>query len=42
VSRNRAALTDLQNYARLAPEAASAEDIASTITELQHRAARLN
>jgi regulator of sirC expression with transglutaminase-like and TPR domain len=38
----RAALTDLQNYARLAPEAASAADIASTITELQQRAARLN
>jgi regulator of sirC expression with transglutaminase-like and TPR domain len=38
----RAALTDLQTYARLAPDAASAEDIASTITELQRRAARLN
>jgi regulator of sirC expression with transglutaminase-like and TPR domain len=38
----RAALTDLQTYARLAPEAASAEDIASTIAELQQRAARLN
>lgn len=38
----RAALTDLQNYARLAPEAATAEDIASTIAELQQRAARLN
>jgi regulator of sirC expression with transglutaminase-like and TPR domain len=38
----RAALTDLQTYAGLAPEAASAEDIASTIAELQQRAARLN
>jgi regulator of sirC expression with transglutaminase-like and TPR domain len=38
----RAALADLQNYARLAPEAATAEDIAPTIAELQQRAARLN
>ena len=38
----RAALTDLQSYAGLAPEAAAAEDIASTIAELQQRAARLN
>ena len=38
----RAALTDLQTYARLAPEAAVAEDIACTIAEVQQRAARLN
>lgn len=38
----RAALSDFRDYARLAPQAAEAEDIGAMIADLQQRAARLN